>query len=293
VTSPGPDVVVIGDALLDVTARPSAPIRSGADVPAEVRIAPGGQGANLAVRLARQGASVELVCALGDDPAAKLVAHALRAEGVHLRQVAAPATGAVVILLDASGERTMLSRRSAFASLIELERLPTASWVLISGYLLLEADASRFAAAVARGPARRAIVGCTVPGPALSTWRSAAEAARPDLLILNRDEGKALTSVEAIATGAVVTGADLVEATIGDLRIGVPVQRSAQAVDTTGAGDAFAAAVVAGLLGAAWPPPADRVEATLASAAALAAEVTLVDGAQARVPAEAAAGLGG
>ena len=160
---PAVDVVVIGDALLDVTARPDGRIRSGADVPADVRLTPGGQGANLAVRLARQGASVELVCGLGADSAATLVADALRAEGVRLSPRTVSATGTVVIVLDRAGERTMLSQRTAFGSLVDVERLRTPFWVVISGYLLLEPDASAFAAAIAEVPARRAIVGCAVP----------------------------------------------------------------------------------------------------------------------------------
>lgn len=75
---------MIGDALLDVMARPAMAIRAGADVPAEIRIACGGQGANLSVRLARQGIGVELICGLGDDPAASLVTDALRAEAIQV-----------------------------------------------------------------------------------------------------------------------------------------------------------------------------------------------------------------
>ena len=285
-------MVVIGDALLDVTARPDGRIRPGADVPADVRLAPGGQGANLAVRLARQGASVELVCGLGADSAATLVADALRAEGVRLSPRTVSATGTVVIVLDRAGERTMLSRRTAFGSLVDVERLRTPFWVVISGYLLLEPDASAFAAAIAEVPARRAIVGCAVPEPALAAWRSAATTARPHLLILNRDEAGALDSAQGIAAGSVVTGADFVDASIGDVRVRMPVPRAVAAVDTTGAGDAFAASLVASQLHAPWPPSAGRLESALAAAMTLAAEVAQVRGAQARVLAEAAATLG-
>ena len=47
-------VVVIGDATLDVTVAPAEPMRHGGDVAAAIRLAPGGQGANVAVRLARR-----------------------------------------------------------------------------------------------------------------------------------------------------------------------------------------------------------------------------------------------
>jgi sugar/nucleoside kinase (ribokinase family) len=63
------------------------------------------------------------------------------------------------------------------------------------------------------------------------------------------------------------------------------------AVDTTGAGDAFAAAVVAHLRERPWPPSPETLTAAMGEAVALAAQVTRVTGAQARVPLEIGATL--
>ena len=177
------EVLVVGDALLDVTVQPAAPIQAGADVPAEIRIGCGGQGANLAVRLARQRVDVELVCGLGDDRAGALVTDALRAEGVQLSPVSVESTGAVVILLDEVGERTMLSRRAPFAA---NARVLPADWTLVSGYLFLEAEGVSLAGALGAGTTRRVVVGCAVPEPSRSAWTAAVAAMHPDLLILNR-----------------------------------------------------------------------------------------------------------
>ena len=130
---------MIGDALLDVSARPAAKLRPGADVPAEVRIGLGGQGANLAVRLARRGVGVELVCALGDDAGGTLLRRELEREGIGLAAVPADATGTVVILLDDRGERTMLSNRVPFAAGAVAAMTDAVAWTVVSGYLLLEA----------------------------------------------------------------------------------------------------------------------------------------------------------
>jgi len=285
------DVVVVGDALLDGTARPATPIRPGADVPAEIRIGRGGQGANLAVRLARQGLGVALVCGLGDDPAASLVADALRAEGVRLNPLPVAATGTVVILLDEVGERTMLSHRASFASSAARTRIPPAAWTLLSGYLLLEADAAALARAVGDLASRRVVVGCAVPDDARPAWRLAVEAALPDLLVVNREEARALAPLDELGAGIVVTSADVVTASIGDVVVEVRATTTPPAIDTTGAGDAFAAALVAGLRRDAWPPSAVTLESALVDATRLAAQVAHAPGAQARVPAETGTGL--
>ena len=67
------EFVVIGDLSLDIVVAQSGPAREGSDVPATIRIGPGGQGANVAVRLARQGASARLVAPCADDPAGRLL----------------------------------------------------------------------------------------------------------------------------------------------------------------------------------------------------------------------------
>jgi len=276
-------VVVVGDALLDVTVRPATPMRPGADVPAQVRVGCGGQGANLAVRLARQGIGVELTCGSGDDAAASLVSDALRAEGIRLHPVAVSATGTVVILLDAAGERTMLSQRVPFAA---GSTVPMAAWTVISGYSLLEADAVQLARAVAERATRRVVVGCTVPASSRTGWRAAVAALRPHLLILNREEAAAMEPIDELATGTVVTAADLVTASIGEASVSVIIPAGRLATDTTGAGDAFAATVVAGLVDAPWPPSRTTLETAITAATLLAGEVARAPGAQARVAAE-------
>ncbi|MBA3586449.1 MAG: carbohydrate kinase family protein [Chloroflexi bacterium] len=280
------EVLVIGDALLDVTVQPAAPMQSGADVPAEIRIGCGGQGANLAVRLARQRVEVELVCGMGDDRAGALVTDALRAEGVRLSPVSVESTGAVVILLDEVGERTMLSRRAPFAANAWI--LP-ADWTLVSGYLFLEAEGVSLARALGAGTTRCVVVGCAVPEPSRSAWKAAVAAMHPDLLILNRDEARTLAPIDGLSTAIVITAPDVVVASIGEVRVTVHVPAGTEATDTTGAGDAFAAALVAELRRAAWPSPHASFEEALTKAVALASQVARAVGAQALVAAEAPA----
>lgn len=282
-TAPRIEVVVIGDALLDVTARPATAIRADADVPAEIRIACGGQGANLSVRLARQGIGVELICGLGDDPAASLVTDALRAEAIRVTPVRVDATGSVVILLDMVGERTMLSQRVPF---VVGTSISSADWTIVSGYCFLEADVAGFARMLGDLASRRVVVGCAVPEPSRTTWRAAVAAARPDLLVLNREEAFALAPIDELSAGIVVTATDVIEASIGEAAVIVSVPAGTPTIDTTGAGDAFAAALIAGLLRAPWPPSSATLESVVTDAALLAGQVARAPGAQARVPAE-------
>lgn len=293
-------VAVVGDALLDVTLRPSEPIRPGGDVPAEVRVGPGGQGANVAVRLSRQGGTARLACALGDDAAGRLLREALEADGVHLVGGSTPATGAVAILLGPGGERSMLSQRVPVLPAVELAPLAAgADWLVISGYALLEDGALDFGGRCAALPARRAILGCALPDGRLGDWRAAASAARADLVILNADEARALAATDgddadALAAslvpelGAVVivTGERGASAAGHELVLTVvPATDGRPAVDTTGAGDAFAASVIVGL-GDAWPPELGRLRTAISAALSIARDVVGVAGAQGRVAGE-------
>jgi ribokinase len=292
------EVVVIGDALLDVTAHPASPMRPGEDVPAEVRIGCGGQGANLAVRLARQDVEVELVCALGDDPGGTLLRQELMRERVGLAAVRADATGTVVILLDEHGERTMLSQRAPFAPGAAAAVPGEAAWLVLSGYLLLEPGAADVAAALGRRPARRALIGCTVPDEMTDQWVRAAGELGPDLFVLNRDEALALIPGardtedvvqrlgERLGCGIVLTDASGATARLNGMSAALEVAAESPAVDTTGAGDAFAAALIAALLRSPWPPSGDALEEALAAASRVASAVAHAVGAQARVAGE-------
>jgi len=276
-------VVVVGDALLDVLAIPWEPILPGADVRAAVSVAPGGQGANLAVRLARRGVAVELACALGEDAAGRLLRETLAVDGIRLRPLVADATGAVIVLVDDDGERTMLSRRVPLAGQLPAAPSEPADWLVVSGYLLLEADADAAAAALRDWAPRRMLVGCAVPDASLDAWRRAARALEPDVVVLNREEADRTPSL--FDDRLVVTEAGSASAAIGAARAAAVTPAGPPAIDTTGAGDAFAAAFLAELLDA-WPPDEDALRRALEAGTASGAAATRVTGAQGRIPGE-------
>ena len=284
-------VVVVGDATLDVSVSPARPMATGADVPAAITMRPGGQGANVAVRLARQGVGVTLVCALGQDPAAEMIRQALGADGVSLAALPVEATGVIVVIGGADGERSMLSHRVALpAAAADAAARLAAGWLVISGYALLQPDAMDLSARLAALPMRRALLGCAVADDSLTAWASAVRRLEPDLVIANREEADR-ARLQGIGEMLAITDANGAEVQIGDARAAAATTPGPAAVDTTGAGDAFAAGLLAGLLDAAWPPDEARLQTALEAGVALASAVARIRGAQARVPGERAATL--
>jgi sugar/nucleoside kinase (ribokinase family) len=282
-------VVVIGDIVTDVVAVHRDELAVGSDTAAEIRITGGGAAANTAAWLAALGVPVTLVAVVGADRAGTDRVEELHAAGVRcvVRRAIGASTGAIVVL-SAGGDRTMLVDRGANGLLTAADVVPAlagARHVHLSGYTLLdpatrpagravltraaEAGATASVDAASAAPLR------SVGGPAFLSWT------RPsDLLFANVEEAAALMNDRsagpaagslarrlAAHTGGVAVvkrgaggavWADTVDA------VAVPGQ-PASVLDPTGAGDAFAAAVLARWL------DGDRPADCLAAGAALGA----------------------
>jgi sugar/nucleoside kinase (ribokinase family) len=281
-------VLVVGDLNTDVVAVLAAPLAADSDTPARIRIAGGGQGGNTAAWLAWRGTPVTLVAAAGADEAGDARLAELAAAGVDLAVARRPgtATGAVVALAE-GGRRTMITDRGANLTLTggdvdaALAAAPDARHLHLSAYTLLDA-ASRGAGLHALAAAREQGLTLSVDAASAAPLRAVAGAFGDwvrdiDLLLANDDEATVLAigtlphsvRVAAVtkrgADGATWTGAD---GTRFDTP-GVP----AEAVDPTGAGDAFAA----GLLGA-WLAGAAPAEALAEGARLGALAVTRIGG---------------
>jgi sugar/nucleoside kinase (ribokinase family) len=296
---------VVGDCALDIVIVPDRRRRPAGDVPARIRLGPGGQAANVAVRLARLGRPVRLVAPLADDLAGSLLRDALEQEGVAVARVPAPRSAAVAVLLDAGGERTMLSDRQSLSAPAAAAALAGAEWVHCSGYALLDdAAGDALAAALRARPlsVRLSVGGGSVPPQRgkVARFRARLRSAAPQLCILSRDEAAALVGrpsrsasdaaarLAALADVVVVTaGADGSAATLaGRTLIAPPADVGMPMVDATGAGDAYAAALIARLAAAPWPPRPGELRRAMAAAGRLGARVAGVVGAQARVAGE-------
>jgi ribokinase len=244
---------------------------------------PGGKGANQAVAAARLGAEVAFVGRVGDDDAGRRLRDGLAAEGVdvtHVRVDANAPTGVALIAVDRAGENTIVvsSGANARVSAADVEEardvLANAAVTLVQHEVPEDAVAAAIAAA-----------GGTVvlnPAPARPI------VAPVDVLVPNRGELEALVgragdpvelarSLDAARAVVVTLGSEGVAVIEGSRVERIPAPR-VDAVDTTGAGDAFC-----GALAQALDAGADLVEAARWAVRAAAASVTK-PGAQGGLP---------
>jgi sugar/nucleoside kinase (ribokinase family) len=290
-------VLVVGDLVTDVVAiLDDAPVPD-SDTRAQIRLTGGGQAANTAAWLAWQQVPVTLVATAGDDDAGRARVAELTAAGVQcaVRHDPDAPTGTVVVLVHGS-ERTMITDRGANLRLRPddvdraLAAAPDATHLHLSGYTLLD-EQSRAAGRHALRAARERGLTTSVDAASVQPLRRVGAAAflhwirGVDLLLANRDEAEALAGpglAEAVQSTVVKLGADGAKwIAPGGETVTVPADPIAVA-DPTGAGDAFAA----GLL-AAWLGGADRASALREGARLGAAAVRTPGG---RPPATASAG---
>lgn len=110
-----PQLCVIGDFAWDVLIRTNSELLRGGDTFGEVMLMPGGSAANVAVWAARSGCATSFIGKIGRDRMGQLAYENLEAEGVdaHLVESDAHLTGSVAVLVDHTGERSMVSGHGA------------------------------------------------------------------------------------------------------------------------------------------------------------------------------------
>lgn len=262
--------VVLGDVMADVVVRLSRPVAPGSDSPVRIAFRGGGQAANSAVWLAAAGVGVTLIGRVGDDAPGRQAAAELTAAGVDARLAVdrERATGACVVMVGSDGERTMLPDPGANDALDPgdlPDDLPALGRHLhVAGYALLR-EGSRPAAraAIDRALAARMSVSVDPSSAALLDGGFPELARGAGLLLPNRAEAEVLSgeadperaarSLASRVPEVVVTlGAEGALWTDGGELVRVAAE-PARVSDSTGAGDAFAAGLIAARLGGADP----------------------------------------
>jgi sugar/nucleoside kinase (ribokinase family) len=292
VTDPHTRVVVVGDLMVDVVARLSGPLARGSDTPARIERHGGGQGANVAAWLAACGVSVTFVGRAGDDALGREAVAELAAAGVDARVPVDPErpTGTCLVLVEPGGERTMVPDPGANDALV-VEDLPEGAHLHLAGYTLLR-EGSRAAGlrALAQARAREMTISLdpssAAPLAAVGAATFLQWAGPVDLLVANVEEAALLSghshadhsarALTELATEVVVKLGAEGAAWSGGAEVRRRPADEVEVVDTTGAGDAFAA----GLLSA-WRPGRDP-EAALAAGCRLAARAVSKPGARPR-----------
>ncbi len=243
------EVFVFGTLAADVIVRVRSMPTGGSHVNGEyLGWRPGGSSANIACALSSAGHTVQLVGPVGEDALGEALLKAAQTHGVRTEHtIPVPKAPRTLIFLDDSGERTILALagpgRLSRYSLPDLPGLPEADAVWVESYATFSreiADAAGGAMLAVPPPDDPALsgpadllVGSKSQLPA--AWRQAplqaARAAMGDRL--------RLVVVTDGSHGAVAHG--------DAAPCAVPAQPARQ-VDATGAGDAFAAGLLHGLL---------------------------------------------
>lgn len=273
-------LVSIGDLVLDVSIVPETPLEPNDDTPASITIGGGGQAANFCAWAAALGEPSRLVTRIGDDESGKRLVADLESRGVEVRPVwAAEPTGAIAVLIAPDGGRTMATQRGASVGLspedldeawfrdarllhvpaysLFLEPLASATRAAIrivrEAKGMLAVDLSSAAGLRAYGPSRMAYVLARLTPEVLFATEKEAETLAVPL--------ESLAQVPVLKRGALgctVFGRDIAAPDV-------------DAIDPTGAGDAFAAAFCV-----AWLRGATPVEAAENAVNAASRSVSLV-----------------
>jgi sugar/nucleoside kinase (ribokinase family) len=132
----------MGDVALDVIAQLKEQINYGNDTASKISTHPGGQAANVATWITRTNNKSVIVARVGNDPVGFALVSDLDKYGVehHKLMNSGRPSGVVVILVDSNGERTMFPDNGANADLevSDLPPLDDIDGVFLSGYALLD-----------------------------------------------------------------------------------------------------------------------------------------------------------
>ncbi|MBB4663117.1 ribokinase [Conexibacter arvalis] len=254
---------VVGSIHLDWTLRVPALPRPGDTVLAGSRTtSPGGKGANQAVTLRRLGAEVEMVGAVGSDEAgAELLANfdAVGVGRAHVRVVDGEPSGIAIVAVDATGDNGILVAPGASGGLAPADVAAAEPALRGADVVLLQLEVPLETVSAAVDAARAAGVPVVLNAAPARPLPDALLAAL-DVLVVNEREALALAGegaadAESAAAALLARGAGAVVVTLGadgalvlDAagRTAIPAHR-VEVVDTTGAGDAFVAAIAAGV----------------------------------------------
>lgn len=267
------EILVVGDLMVDVVVRTQGRIHHGSDTASSIEILGGGSAANTACWLAATGRPVTLVAAVGDDQLGHAALVELERAGVTFAGHIDPArpTGTCVVLVDETGERTMLPDRGANDALrvdvVQAALASTPTWLHLSGYALLGRDSHPAAMAALTGATRLAVpwsvdAGSAAPLRAIGPSRFLRWVHGCDVLFANDAEltvlGGAAHALAAVTEVVAKHGAAGSSWTDGTRSTSAPAP-AVEVVSAVGAGDAFGAGYLdARLSGAA---PADALEA--------------------------------
>ena len=257
-------ILCIGDAALDVIVKMQTEIHIGSDTASHISMHGGGAAANTATWLAQLGHSVFFSCRLGDDAAGHAISSEFELWKIEHRKtfLENEKTGIVVVLVDDKGERTMFPDSGANSGISEsdLPDLHGFDAAYLSGYSLFNPQSTQ---GVLRMVSEIKSVGIPLifdPASvgtmtAFGRERVIEYLAHMDIAIMNEDEARFIANcdsfnealefiTEIVSIAVIKTGSSGATAQMQGCNSVRSDADAINAIDTTGAGDAFAAGFI-------------------------------------------------
>ena len=257
-----PRIVVVGSINMDLVLRVPRIVRAGETLAgSEMRLIPGGKGANQAVAAARLGADVAMVGRVGGDEYGQALLAGLRAANVDVSEVreSTGSSGLAWIQVDEAGENSIVILAGANGELSADDVIGAEATIAAADVLLLQLEIPMEAIVAAIKIAQRHDVPVQLdPAPASDNL----ELPWSNIVTLCPNEGElsqltTLTESVGGTTDLVARARQLIERGVRQVVVTRGAQGaisvtadevaerdgfSVQAVDTTAAGDAFRAA---------------------------------------------------
>lgn len=257
-------ILCIGDAALDVIVKMQTEIHVGSDTASQISMHGGGAAANTATWLAQLGHSVFFSCRLGDDAAGRAISSEFNLWKIEHRKtfLENEKTGVVVVLVDDKGDRTMFPDSGANSGISErdLPDLRGFDAAYLSGYSLFNPLSTNGVLRMVNEIREVGIPLIFDPASvgtmmAFNRKRVIETLALMDITIMNEDEARYIADcdsldealdfiTEIVSIVVIKTGSSGAIARIRGSNTVMSHADAVNAIDTTGAGDAFAAGFI-------------------------------------------------
>jgi sugar/nucleoside kinase (ribokinase family) len=246
----------IGDLIEDVVVWLNGELNIGSDTDSVIVRTRGGSAANVAMFGALNGTPSRFIGQVGNDNLGEQLCASLRESGVDVCTVAEGRTGSIVVIVQPNGERTFLTDRGVASdlSVFDASHLAGVSVVHVPTYsLALDPLATTAVQYMRAARAAGALISIDASSTSvlrdygIDRYSALIASIAPDVFLCNNDEAALLN----IDSAHPMHGADLTVIKRGALPVTaitasgavteVVPPSVANIVDTTGAGDAFAA----------------------------------------------------
>ncbi len=261
-----PTITVVGSYVTDLMCRtPKMPVPGETVFAGPFKMGPGGKGSNQAVAAKRAGADVTLITKLGRDALGEYAFKIIAAEGIKTDFIYFDdklATGAALIIVDASGQNMIAVSTEACETLSTQEAMDAKARIQSSDVLLAQYEGSLEGMAAAIRIAKSSGVKIILnPAPARPIDPELLKSV--DIITPNESEAQSLTGIRIVdpqsageaAQKIHAMGPGIVIVTLGKTGVLVYADQSmtlvpsieVETVDTTGAGDAFSGGLAAAI----------------------------------------------